>query len=597
MNIIVNCTKVNFKGHRVFVDTETDGLYGPVRIVTIYCPTLNADSVYLFDTKDYPLPLAKKRIREADSLVGQNFKYDMDCLNLIPDEWEDTYILDTLLNFRADKHSLDDIARRVYKADVYADMFNGKMDVTIEIKGNKFDVEFGEVEYDKKKMQKKSWAGVVTRQMYAYAALDVWVLPKILESMSIEQAGWNYKLDKATVIAFAQMSQKLPIDVEGLEAHLASNNAKLEEMAMPININSYQQVRPYISGLPKEQAIAEIESGDEALAKMCAEGNDKACKVRAARSLVKQNSFIKKFLNEKSEDDYISGHLNIGTRSGRSKCSSSNLQQVPQVFKKYIKCHDGKFMVYADFAQLELRCLCSLIGEKVLENLFRTGGDIHNYTRDSLFDSSTHVSDAGRGNSLRQIAKIYNFASLYDAGWATIGSVLTKYTGMILTEAELRANKVKWLDGFPGIRGWHNQNTKHWKAKRVLTTPMGRKYIANLPTDANNIMNQGFGAEVAKLAMVNMAKKMDLSKFLMFVHDSWTAEYDTIGEAKEAAVAMSECMLRSWKDISANCRITDLDMPVNCFIGKDWKTIDSDECIAEYELKDGMGKWKKGEEL
>jgi len=87
-----------------------------------------------------------------------------------------------------------------------------------------------------------------------------------------------------------------------------------------------------------------------------------------------------------------------------------NLQQIPQAFKQYIKT--DKFMVYSDFAQLELRSLCVLIGEDVLENLFRTGGDIHNYTRDALFTVDTTVSDAGRGNSLRQIAKIYNFASM-----------------------------------------------------------------------------------------------------------------------------------------------------------------------------------------
>ncbi len=162
---------------------------------------------------------------------------------------------------------------------------------------------------------------------------------------------------------------------------------------------------------------------------------------------------------------------------------------------------------------------------------------------------------------------------------------------MILTEEELKANKVKWLKGFPGIKKWHAQNIRHWQAKRTLSTPMGRRYIGKLPTDTNNIQNQGLGAEVAKLAMVYMAKEMDLSKFLVFVHDSWTAEYDTLDEAKLAVVTMSKCMLRSWRDITANCRITDLDMPINSFIGHDWKTID-DTPIAEYELRDGKGEWK-----
>lgn len=608
MNIIVNNEDVNFDNKTIYVDGETaprngkagtpGSLYGPSRLVQIYCPDVDDKSVYIFDTKDYPLPLIRKKLKNAAHIVGHNFIYDMNTIGFIPTSWDDTFILDTILNFRDENnHGLDDVAIKVFKRDMYGDMFKGKMDVTIELPTGKFDVDFSGADYDKKKMQRSDWGGVISRTQYAYAALDVWILPTILESFDIEEAGWTYKLDKATVTSFVSMAQRLPIDVEGIEAHRLMNLQKIEEINIPINVNSYQQVRPYISGLPKAEALEKgrVESGDDALAKMCAEGNEKACQVRTVRSLLKQNSFLTKFLNERTHDDYIKGYLNIGTRSGRSKCASMNLQQIPQAFKKYIKVKPGKFMVYSDFAQLELRSLCVLIGEPVLENLFRTGEDIHNYTRDALFDKDTAVSDAGRGNSLRQIAKIYNFASLYGAGWATIGNVLTKYTGMILTEAELKANKVKWLKGFPGIKAWHDQNIRHWQAKRVLSTPMGRKYVGNLPTDTNNIQNQGLGAEVAKLAMVYMSKEMDLSKFLIFVHDSWTAEYDTMEEAKEAVVIMSDCMHRAWRDITANCKITDLDMPINSFIGRDWKTIDdtdSDDCLAEYELKNGIGEWK-----
>ena len=183
---------------------------------------------------------------------------------------------------------------------------------------------------------------------------------------------------------------------------------------------------------------------------------------------------------------------------------------------------------------------------------------------------------------------------MYGAGWKTIGSVLVKYTGMILTEAELKANKAKWLKGFPGIKKWHDQNIRHWQAKRVLSTPMGRRYVGKLPTDTNNIMNQGLGAEVAKLAQVYMAKQMDMSKFLVFVHDSWTAEYDTMEEAREAVETMSDCMYEAWRDITKNVKIKDLDMPINSFIGYDWKNIDGGEegTLAEYEMKNGKGEWK-----
>ena len=574
MNIILNNEDINFDSKLIYVDTETMGLHGDVRLLQVYCPEVNKDSVYVFDSREYPLPLIKKRVREARHVVGHNWKYDIDCLGVVPTSWDDTIMLDQIINFRAEKHSLDELAKRVYHTDMYADMFAGQMDVTIEIKGTKHVVDFGTAEYDKKKMQKSNWSGVISRAQYAYAALDVWILPTILESFDIEEAGWTYKLDKATVECFSEMAEKLPIDVEWLETRMKKNNVDIAEIGLPINVNSYQQVRPYIGS---------EESNDDGLARLCSEGNERACQVRTVRSLRKQNSFITKFLNERDDEDYIHGYLNVGTRSGRSKCADMNLQQIPTSLKAMLKAKPETVFVYADFAQLELRSLCVLIGEDVLENLFRTGQDIHNYTRDALFDSSTQVSDAGRGNSLRQIAKIYNFASLYGAGWQTIGNVLTKYTGMMLTEAELKANKVKWLKGFPGIKEWHAQNIRHWQAKRTLSTPMGRKYIGKLPTDTNNIMNQGLGAEVAKLAMVYMRKEMDMSNMLMFIHDSYTYEAPYVDgdltEAKRIGAIMADCMQRAWFDITKNTKITDLSMPVDVFVGQNMKTIEDEGCL------------------
>jgi len=556
VNKVLNDETVSFVGHTIYCDSETIDLYGAVRLVQIYCPTLNAENVYLFDTYEYPLILIRKRILEASKSIWHNGKYDFDCLGITPKEWDDTYILDTILNYQEDKHTLDDVATRALGYNPY-EGFNKKM------------------------MQKSDWSGVLTEEQLNYAATDVWILPEMMEYMDVEKAGWTYILDKRTVEAFTKMGQRLPIDVEGLAAHRIDNLKRIAEINVPINVNSWKQVRAYIEY---------DKSDDDALALLASQGNQRAYDVRAVRSLRKQISFINKFEAER-RGNYIYGHLNIGTRSGRSKCSNMNLQQIPQAFKKYVKSE--KYMVYADFAQLELRSLCVLIGEEVFEKLFRNQTDLHDYVKESLFgaDDTQEVSDAGRGNSLRQIAKIYNFASLYGAGWATIGKTLMKYTGLSLSEHELKVNRKKWLDTFPGVKAWHAENVRHWQKKRPLHTPMGRKYIGKLPTDTNNIMNQGLGAEVAKLALVYMDKDMDLSKFLMFVHDSYTAEYDTLEEAKEACVTMANCMCKAWFDITKNCKITDLPMPVQAFIGKDWKTIDKSP-IAEYAVGiDGIGRW------
>ncbi len=548
--IIHNSETVDFTSKTIYVDTETIGLYGSVRLLQVYCPEVSEDSVYIFDVEDYPLILMKKRLSEAAKTIWQNGKYDFDCLNWIPTEWEDTFLLDLVVNFKADKHSLDVVMTGALGFDPYKD-------------------------FDKKIMQKSNWSGKLTDEQLRYAAIDVYYLHPTYEALKVAESDWNYKLDKSTVVTFSKMGQRLPIDIPSLEQHKLSNENKIAELNVPINCNSYLQVRKYIDF---EQ------SDDDALARLCSEGNTKACNVRTVRSLRKQISFINKFMNERKES-YIYGHLNVGTRSGRSKCSNQNLQQIPQAFKGYIRTE--KWLVYADYAQLELRSLCALIGEQVLEKLFRERIDMHTFVKESLFgtDDTQEISDAGRGNSLRQIAKIFNFASLYGAGFKTIGGVLTKYTGMRLSEAELKKHKKKWLDTFPGIRKWHSENIRHWQAKRTLSTPMGRKYIGNLPTDANSIMNQGASAEVAKLAIVRMAKELDMSKMLVFVHDSYTYEADTEEEAKHVAEVMAKCMSEAWFDVTKFMVIKDLPMPVEAYVKEygSWKDVEDGE-LYKYDI-------------
>ena len=106
MNIILNNEDINFDKKLIYVDTETMGLHGDVRLLQVYCPEVNKDSVYVFDSREYPLPLIKKRVKEARHIVGHNWKYDIDCLGVVPTSWDDTIMLDQIINFRAEKHSL-----------------------------------------------------------------------------------------------------------------------------------------------------------------------------------------------------------------------------------------------------------------------------------------------------------------------------------------------------------------------------------------------------------------------------------------------------------------------------------------------------------
>jgi DNA polymerase I-like protein with 3'-5' exonuclease and polymerase domains len=358
------------------------------------------------------------------------------------------------------------------------------------------------------------------------------------------------------------MKGGLPVFRDKLEMQLAQNNAEIAEANVPINVNSYRQVREWLD-YP--------ESNDEALAFLVVKGTEeqkeKAAKTRKVRSLKKQNTFITKYLEKSKADGYIYGYLNVGTVSGRSNCSgddfrADNMQQIPGKLKGCFGSQD-KYLVYADFSNLELRTFCAVVGEMTMDKLLRDDVDLHTYTATKLFNCSAEEV----AKTQRSIAKIFNFSSLYGAGVDRRRKILLKLTGIYLSEKEAKVYAKNWLEAFPQVKGWQSNNAREWRNGKLGTTILGRRYKAKMFTDQNNIRISGTAAEIAKLAQHYMLKKLNHKNYLMFIHDSYTWEFDTYEEAREAADVIGHSMQEAWWEVLQYCKITDLPMPVNVVIG------------------------------
>lgn len=523
----------------IFIDTETDGLYGTVELVQIYCPSLYSE-VHSYSTKTIGVETILNAIKDV-IWIGHNLAYDFSVLRFKPCLWEDTFLLSKIAFYEEESLSLDKCLEKVLGYNPYE-----------------------EANINKKAMQKSNWINLTDEQLQ-YAELDVKHLPTLFKQVYKDSK--SYRLDKRTIEVFHSMKQALPINREKLMERQKENTEKVEALGCPINVNSSQQVKKYLNNF--------FSNGDLDLARMIAteEGEivEKASLVRKTRSLLKQNSFITKFLRS---GDYLYGHLNVVPRSGRSNCSEQNLQQIPGSLKSCIE--SKKYLVYADFAQLELRMLAAVIGERVLEKLFKADEDLHNYAASQLFGPD-FTKDK------RQIAKIYNFASAYGASSNTIRDVVLKWSGVFVDDTQASINRTKWLDAYRDIALWHKRNVKAWKAGEAGCTTLGRPYKAKLYTDMNNIMISGSAAEVAKYALVLMSDKLDMSKMLMFIHDSYTYEADTLEEGQLAAGIIAESMQSAWRAVCKACVIKDIPMPVKVSIDKNWKKADSDE--AEWSKK------------
>tara|TARA_R110000824_G_C15233132_1_gene679116 strand:- start:30774 stop:32492 length:1719 start_codon:yes stop_codon:yes gene_type:complete len=547
----------------VFADLETCGLYGKPRMLQVYQPHL--DAVILVEWPNvFELMLELGKF----NTVWHNSHYDVttmqqtSCTRWVPAEFEDTFYLARLAFPEKEKFSLDEV----------------------------FTYCIGYCPYtkqglDKKVLQKSKWeAPVLSEDQLLYAATDVYYMPAVWEQVSQELLNPSYRLDMLNLRrCFDFQWNGMPVVKSKLNALYEANAKKVKDLNMPVNVNSWQQVRPY---------IGENESDGLALAKFALGGNERAANVREARTLIKLNSFLKKF---DTDDGRIYGKFLPSARSGRYTSKDQNLQQLPRASKGVFGYEetDGRVLIYADYAQLELRTLCAIVTCLMMEDLFRKGTDLHGYTAEMLFGSAWTKAH-------RQLSKTYNFNLTYGGGIPMLQGILIKQANILVDERKLNKDRTRWRNLWKEIYAWQERGIAAWRKGRLGSTPLGRKYKAKMMTDQLNIENQGAGAEVSKLAMHYFGPALDEAKkhdayLANFIHDSFIVDCPNDPAVYEPiAKQMAEAMQEAWFEMSKLFAIKDLPMPVDVAVGFNWGDIEDDDVpnLWNYSL-DGMAMLEK----
>ena len=538
----------------LYFDVETDGLYGKIRLAQFY--QKGDDAVQIVN---WPGPLKLAMLLANYFCVMHTGHYEQSTVQhqgrnrfrLKPDEWADTFYLARLHFYNLQSYSLDDVTEHVVGRDVYADQG-----------------------LDKKVLQKSNWAAVrLTENQKLYAATDVYYLPQVYEACKEQEDTISYKLDMLTTYYCLDFQNEgMPVIPEKLQAQYQANLDRIAEIGLPINANSYQQVRPYIGS---------NKSDDLGLTTLMLQGNERAGQVNETRKLLKQNSFLNKFDNA---DNVIYGRFLPSARSGRLTSKEQNLQQLPRKTKPVfgVPPESDECVLFSDYAQLELRCIAAITGDALMVEKFRDGVDLHAFTAEMLFGLNWTKKD-------RQVAKTANFNLLYGGGWAMLGSILIKQAQILLSDAELQKIKRKWHNLWKGITAWQEKGISAWRKGMPWETPFGRRYTAKMMTDQLNIKNQGFGSEVAKLALHYMYEPVKdfcpEAKLRNFVHDSyiWTLPRDP-AIYEPIAKMVAEAMKEAWVEATQSVKVPDLPMPVETFVGYNWGAIEAGDYFYEYQI-------------
>lgn len=534
----------------VMFDTETIGFYGRIRIAQFYQEHMEGCAHIV----EWPNAVELAALLSQLHIVAHSVHYDISTiqynLNHVawqPAKYDCTHMLGRLHFYKQEKFDLENIITYTLGTSPYG--------------------------MNKKDMQQSNWdVPVLSEDQKEYAALDVVAMQDVWNTVEYMREDINYKLDMLCIkYCLDFQNNGMPLDMDKLTVKYQENSDEIEKIGLPINCNSYKQVREYISSNL---------SDDHGLAVLIAQGNERAEDVRKTRKLTKENSFMTKWVRNVREG-CIFGLFKPSARSGRTTSNDENLQQIPRKLKGLFGVPENgdEVMLISDFAQIQLRAVTVIAPDKKMEKLFRDGADLHNYVAEMIFGKDFTTED-------RQIAKTSNFSLLFGAGIAVFKAQLLKDAGLWLDDAKAAQIKNKWLNLFTGIKSWQQRGIKDWKKNIAWETPLGRRYTARMMTDQLAMQIQGFEAEVAKLAMHYMLPKLyELSpniKFRDFIHDGYIFTAPNDKDIYEAACKIiGDAMVDAWKEMSQSVEIDDLPMPTKVRVGWNWGEIEKAKKLGE----------------
>jgi DNA polymerase-1 len=276
----------------------------------------------------------------------------------------------------------------------------------------------------------------------------------------------------------------------------------------------------------------------------------------------------------------------IGTTTGRLSSSDPNLQNIPirteigAEIRKAFVAERGKLLVGADYSQVELRIAAHVARDKVMQQVFKDGKDIHTETA----SFALRIPKEQITKKQRSQAKELNFGVLYGMG----ASSFARASGVSLGDAQ--GFIAEYMRTYRGIAEYMQEAKALAVSQGYVETIYGRRsYLPDINSGNSMIRSaaerasinhpiQGSEGDIIKRAMIAVQEKisegkgvfMDV-KMLLQVHDELIFEVPK--ERAENFATEIKPLLEGLEKLS-------VPLVVDVKIGKNWGE------MASVDLKD-----------
>ncbi len=271
-----------------------------------------------------------------------------------------------------------------------------------------------------------------------------------------------------------------------------------------------------------------------------------------------KSTYAEGLLKVIAEDDRIhTTFQNLVTATGRLSSTEPNLQNIPvrtdlgaEIRKMFVP-KPGCVLVDADYSQIELRVLAHIADDKVMQDAFCNGMDVHTVTASQVFGVPQEAVTALQ----RRHAKAVNFGIVYGISEFSLADDIG------VSRYEAKAYIENYLNNYRGVRSYMKNVVEDARRIGYTTTLYGRRrYIPELKNTNFNLRQaaerialntpiQGTAADLIKLAMIRVDQALKANypeaKLILQVHDELIVECP-----EEIAPAVAELISREMGQVA-----------------------------------------------
>ena len=509
--------------------------------------------------------------------IGQNLKYDIEVLDKYKIEVKgplfDTMIAHYLINPDM-RHNMDVLAETYlnYTPQPISELIGKKgknqgnmRDVDLD-KQTEYASEDADITFQLKNFFEKELDEAETRKLFNEIEIP---LVEVLADMELEGIRLDEKYLKT-------LSEALASDIQDLETKIYEAAGEEFLISSPKQLGVILFEKMQLSKKPKKTKTGQYSTSEDVLSGL-ADEHDIVQHVLDYRGLVKlQNTYVDALPGqvEKTTGRVHTDYVQTTAATGRLSSNNPNLQNIPirtergrQVRKAFVPRDENYVLLAADYSQIELRIIAALSKEENMIKAFQDGEDIHASTAAKVFN--VPIEEVTREQ--RSNAKTVNFGIIY--GVSAFG--LSNQTSLSRSEAKELIDT--YYKTYPKLSNFIADQVEFAREHGYVSTILGRRrYLKDINSrnqvvrgaaerNAVNAPIQGSAADIIKLAMINIHKKLKdenyKTKMLLQVHD------ELVFDAHKDELEKVQKMIKSEME---NAYKLEVPLDVDLGIGENW---------------------------